>query len=147
MTMKEDNSFDNYAVAVVKNSSIVGHLTREIPQISWFFLQKRQSKITCVATAGRERSTIRGKGLVVPCVYILEGKTKHLEKLISLIRTIELEHYLLTTYFDSTLSTLARLTFGCARAMSDSIYFYILLHLFLNLPYMRLWGGGGGGVS
>ena len=92
VTMEEDNSFDSYAVAVAKNSSVVGHLPREISRISWFFLQKRQSKITCVVTAGRKRSTIRGKGLVVPCVYIFKGKTKHLEKLISLIRTIELEH-------------------------------------------------------
>ncbi len=33
----------------------------------WYFLHRRNSKITCKITGDRHRSEIRGKGLVVPC--------------------------------------------------------------------------------
>ena len=84
--VEEHNTFDEFAVAVMKNSDVVGHVPREISKICWFFLQKRHSSITCRITDRRKLSTVHGKGLVVPCIYIFKGKTKHLEKLIQLLK-------------------------------------------------------------
>ena len=46
--VEEHSTFDEFAVAVMKSSNVVGHVPREIsPKICWFFLQKRHSSITC----------------------------------------------------------------------------------------------------
>ena len=45
--VEEHNTFDEFAVAVMKSSNVVGHVPQEISKICWFFLQKRHSSITC----------------------------------------------------------------------------------------------------
>ena len=81
---ESDNVFDKFAVAVLKDNIIVGHIPREISRICWYFLQKRQSSIVCRITDHRRLSDVEGKGLVVPCIYIFAGRTAHVERLISL---------------------------------------------------------------
>ena len=80
---ESDNVFDKFAVAVLKDNIIVGHIPREISRICWYFLQKRQSSIVCRITDHRRLSDVEGKGLVVPCIYIFAGKTARVERLIS----------------------------------------------------------------
>jgi len=48
-----DNEVDKFAVKVVKNNEIVGHLPREYSQILWYFIA-RGGKI-CVEVTGRRR--------------------------------------------------------------------------------------------
>ena len=48
-----DNAVDKFAVKVVKNNELVGHLPREYSQILWYFIA-RGGKI-CVEVTGRRR--------------------------------------------------------------------------------------------
>ena len=70
----EHHKFDEFAVAVMKSSNVVDHVPREISKMCWFFLQKIHSSITCRITDKRKLSTVCGKGLVVPCIYIFIAK-------------------------------------------------------------------------
>ena len=79
--VEEDNTFDRYAVAVTKDERVVGHVPRELARICYFFLKKQHSTMTCTVTDKRRPSD--GKGLVVPCIYIFNGKERHVQKLIS----------------------------------------------------------------
>ena len=63
----EHNTFDEFAVAVMKNSDEVGHVPRKILNICWFFPQKKLQQHH-LSNNRRKLSTIHGKGLVVPCI-------------------------------------------------------------------------------
>ena len=60
-----DNDHDIYAVAVVKNDSIVGHMPRSISRVSTYFLRHGGS-IECFITGHRRF----GNGLEVPCTCV-----------------------------------------------------------------------------
>ncbi|MCG8623022.1 MAG: hypothetical protein MJE68_13635 [Proteobacteria bacterium] len=77
------NTVDRFAVAVVKESNVVGHVPMEYSRIFWYFIQKRHSNIVCKITGSRRLSEVSGKGLEVPCEYIFTGQQKHIEKLIA----------------------------------------------------------------
>ena len=81
--IEEDSAFDDFTVAIWKDV-IVGHVPRELARICWYFLKKRHSSMICKITEHRRLSEVEGKGLVVPCVYIFSGKTKHIDKLIAI---------------------------------------------------------------
>lgn len=75
------NEHDQYAVAVLKSGTIVGHVPRSISRICWFFLG-RGGHIICKITGHRRF----GKGLEVPCVYIFRTScTKGFSKLKTLM--------------------------------------------------------------
>ena len=42
-----NNIHDDFAVAVLKNSSVVSHVPREISRVCWYFLHKSGSEKTC----------------------------------------------------------------------------------------------------
>ena len=82
-TRKETgNHHDRFAVAVLKDDRIVGHIPREVSKTAWYFLE-HGGEIRCEITS-RRRSDIVGKGLEVPCTYTFEGKPKMIKKLIKL---------------------------------------------------------------
>ena len=85
----EDNTFDRFTVAVLKDGVIVGHVPRELARICWYFLQKRHSTMICKITGPQKLSEVEGKGLVVPCVYHFTSKSKHLQKLVALFANRE----------------------------------------------------------
>ena len=70
-----DNPHDNRAVAVYLDGNIVGHVPRELSKIFWFYL-KHGGKITCEITGWRKR----GKGLEVPCIYIMKGSRRMVDR-------------------------------------------------------------------
>ena len=76
------NHHDRFAVAVLKEDRIVGHIPREVSKTAWYFLE-HGGEIRCEITSRRRRSDI-GKGLEVPCTYTFEGKPKMIKKLIKL---------------------------------------------------------------
>ena len=63
------NPHDPHAVAVLKNTDIVGHVPRDISRIFSFFLL-HGGVITCEEIGHKKF----GKGLEVPCTYKLTGK-------------------------------------------------------------------------
>ena len=76
------NEHDQHAVAVVKSSTVVGHVPRTISRVCWFFL--RRGQIICRITGHRRR----GNGLEVPCVYIFRSSwSKDIVKLKTLMAT------------------------------------------------------------
>jgi len=73
---EEDNSYDSCAVAVCWDDCIVGHLPRDISEVSWFFLL-HGGNISCEITGHRKF----GVGLEVPCSYKYTGPPKLIKKL------------------------------------------------------------------
>jgi len=61
---EEGNSEDSFAISVIKDGNIVGHVPREASRIVWYFIEHGGS-IDCHITGWRKH----GKGLVVPCAY------------------------------------------------------------------------------
>ena len=77
------NEHDRHAVAVVKSSTMVGHVPRTISRVCWFFLG-RGGQIICRITGHRRY----GNGLEVPCVYIFRSSSsKDITKLKTLMAT------------------------------------------------------------
>uniref|UniRef100_A0A1X7SH94 HIRAN domain-containing protein n=1 Tax=Amphimedon queenslandica TaxID=400682 RepID=A0A1X7SH94_AMPQE len=85
-TPAEDNPFDKYAVAVMKNEDIVGHIPRKLAKVSWHFI-KRGGEIKITVTGKRQK----GLGLEVPCEYVFVGSKHMIGKLRNLsLTTIDL---------------------------------------------------------
>ena len=69
------NPEDLYAVSVIKDDTIVGHVSREKSRVVWYFLE-HDGTVTCQVIDGRKH----GKGLEVPCMYHFTGKKRKIEK-------------------------------------------------------------------
>ncbi len=78
---EEDNHHDKFAVSVMKDGEIVGHLPRCLSKISFYFL-KRGGEINCTVVGKRKK----GKGLEVPCLYIYAGPSTIVRKLERLLK-------------------------------------------------------------
>ena len=70
------NTSDRYAVAVVKDGVIIGHLPRKISNICSLFL-RRGGTISCIVSGGRRYSAdLPQGGLEIPCKLLFKGKAK-----------------------------------------------------------------------
>ena len=80
-----ENENDQYAVAVVRDRTTVGHVPRKISAACPLFLQKGGS-IHCIVTGERcySRNLPQG-GLEVPCVLKFKGQPKVVSKLKKLV--------------------------------------------------------------
>ena len=68
-----DNDYDNFAVAIIENDTIVGHVPRMISVPCDLFL-KKGGTISCVITGPRQNSRDLEKGgLDVPCKLVFSG--------------------------------------------------------------------------
>ena len=63
---KEGNTQDRFAVSLLKDTIVVGHVPRVFSWVFWHFLRHRRT-ITCEVTGRRKR----GKGLEIPCEWSL----------------------------------------------------------------------------
>ena len=75
-----ENPEDRYAVSVMKSSTTVRHIPREISKLSWKFID-REGEICCTVTGPRG-------GLEIPCIYRFNGKKKIVDKLSSLLHEL-----------------------------------------------------------
>ena len=71
------NVHDKYAVKVLKNQAVVGHVPREISRYCSFVLNSGR---TMGATVSGARENRRGNGMEVPCKYKLKGPKTFLSK-------------------------------------------------------------------
>ena len=79
------NVIDRYAVSVVKDDVIVGHLPKKISKICSLFL-RRGGSITSEVTGNRRYSADLAKGgLEIPCLLILRGQQKDIETIKKLL--------------------------------------------------------------
>lgn len=75
------NSVDRYAVAVKKNTEIVGHIPKSISKVCSLFL-RRGGSISCTVVGGRQYSIdLPQGGLEIPCLLQFTGHEKEIKKL------------------------------------------------------------------
>ena len=64
VVLPEDRNIpDQHAVAVIRDDKIIGHVSRELSRILYYFLE-HSGEILCVISGRRKH----GVGLEVPCV-------------------------------------------------------------------------------
>lgn len=80
------NAFDPFAVSVVRDSDIIGHVPRKISATCSLFLRNRGT-VKCTVTGTRQfsRDLAQG-GLEIPCQLTFEGEKKYIEKVQNLIK-------------------------------------------------------------
>ena len=80
-----DNSHDKFAVAVIKNGRIVGHIPKSMSRAVSFFLNRDGHSGFCEVTA---RPTNRGVdlGVEVPCTYRFYGRQSYIDRLNQLLQ-------------------------------------------------------------
>ena len=79
------NAADAYAVSVVKEGSIIGHLPQRISCVSTLFI-RRGVAIRCRVTVRRRYSAeLPQGGLEIPCFLLFEGNAKEIKKLAKLL--------------------------------------------------------------
>ena len=75
------NSSDRYAMAVMKDDVVVGHLPRHLSRVLSLFLL-RNGIIECIITGARRYSSdLPQGGLEIPCKLIFHGKKEDIKKL------------------------------------------------------------------
>ena len=75
LNIEDGNSHDPNAVAIIKDSTVVGHAPREVARVFYFFLT--HDGTIHAEVIGHRRF---GRGLEVPCRYILQGKPKYIKR-------------------------------------------------------------------
>ena len=70
---EEGNTHDRFAVSLLKDAIVVGHVPREFSRVSWHFL-RHGGTITCEVTGQRKRG--KGPTSEIPCVYSFLGSAK-----------------------------------------------------------------------
>ena len=81
-TREPDNANDRYAVAVLKDGMIIGHLPRMISKVCSLFLRRGRS-ITCSVTGRKRYST--DPTLEIPCLLLFKAGVKEIGKLNKLL--------------------------------------------------------------
>ena len=81
-----ENPTDAYAVAVVANSIVVGHVPRKISAACSLFLRQNGSTVHCTITGKRRCSEdLPQGGLEVPCKLMFEGDSVYVAKIKKLL--------------------------------------------------------------
>ena len=80
---KPFNDVDRYAIAVLKDDTIVGHIPKNISRICSLFIA-RGGGIACTPIGGRDSADLSqgGLGLETPCKLVFAGKQREVEKLL-----------------------------------------------------------------
>ena len=77
-TQETDNSHDNYAVSIIRNSYVVGHVSLGLSKTFSNFLSLPASTILCIVT-GKRLNCGAGLGLEIPVMYQVRGHEKALQ--------------------------------------------------------------------
>ena len=88
--LEHGNPEDRYAVSVMKDTTIVGHVPREISRTCWYFIE-REGEILCTIIGQRQRSVLLQGGLEIPCIYTFRGKKKLINKLKIIMKNMNLD--------------------------------------------------------
>ena len=82
---EKDNKSDQYAVSIVHDGRVVGHVPRSFSKVATFIIAaggRVQAKVT------GERANSRKNGLEVPCIYSIKGPKHIIDKAILIIEDI-----------------------------------------------------------
>ena len=78
---KLTNLHDRYAIAVIKDENVIGHLPQKISCVCSLFLQRGGSIICRVIGTRRYSADLPQGGLEIPCTSLFEAKIKEIKKL------------------------------------------------------------------
>ena len=82
------NVNDRYAVAVVKNEIVVGHLPKKFSRLCSLFL-KRGGAVHCQVTGGRRYSKdLPQGGLEIPCAVFFKGTARDIATIKKLVNKL-----------------------------------------------------------
>jgi hypothetical protein len=82
-TIEENNHHDKFAVCVLKNDVVVGHVPLENSRVCYFFLKRGGRIIANVTGHHRNRGVVIG--LEIPAEYIFMGASKDVKNLSKLL--------------------------------------------------------------
>ena len=85
LTTELTNPQDPFAVAVIKDGCVGGHVPRTVSRTVSFFLGKDGSVGFCEVT-GAMVNRAAGFGLEIPCVYRFYGRLAYIERLKNLLQ-------------------------------------------------------------
>lgn len=74
------NDYDRFAVAVLKDGEVVGHVPRTLSKTTSFFPRHDGNVVFCEVTGERVNRGVQ-LGVEVPCVYKFYGRRSHITKL------------------------------------------------------------------
>ena len=77
-TRETDNPHDNYAVAIIRNSHVVGHVPLGLSKTFSNFLSLPASTMLCIVT-GKRLNRGAGLGLEKPVMYQARGHEKAIQ--------------------------------------------------------------------
>ena len=81
------NNHDRYAVAVIKDRTIVGHLPRRVSRVCSLFL-RRGGTIDCIITGQRRYSLdLPQGGLEIPCKLLFTATAEEIKKVRRLLKS------------------------------------------------------------
>ena len=72
---EEAKIFEDLAVGTYQDGRLVGHVPMELSFLFCKFIEKRNNQIFAEVNGGRKLEN----GLVVPCIYHVNGNKKHIE--------------------------------------------------------------------
>ena len=75
---------------VIKDTTIVGHVLREISRICWYFIE-RGGEILCKIIGQRQRSVLLQGVLEIPCIYIFRGRIKLIDILKIIMKNMNID--------------------------------------------------------
>ena len=79
------NAMDHYAVAVIRDNVVVGHLPKNISRICSLFLRSGGTIKVEVTGQKRYSSDLAQGGMEIPCLLLCQGEPKEIKKLIKLL--------------------------------------------------------------
>ena len=82
------NGYNRFAVAVLKDEEIVGHVPRTLSKATSFFLRYDSNFVFCEVTGERLNHGVQ-LGVEVPCVYKYYGRQTHIDKLKELVVNVK----------------------------------------------------------
>ena len=79
------NGADAYAVAAVREGSVVGHVPCRISRVCSLFIRRGGVIRCCITGRRRYSSDLPQGGLEIPCLLSFEGEAKEIKKLVKLL--------------------------------------------------------------
>ena len=84
LKVEPTNPYDDFAVSIVKDSAVVGHVPKYVSRVICFFLKRVESVGFCKVTSSRVNRGV-GLGLEIPCTYKFYGHQAYLDRLQTLL--------------------------------------------------------------
>ena len=84
LKVEPTNPYDDFAVSIVKDGAVVGHVPKYVSRVICFFLKRVESVGFCEVTSSRVNRGV-GLGLEIPCTYKFYGRQAYLDRLQTLL--------------------------------------------------------------